>query len=239
MLGDALFQIIRMPQIVAAVRTAQHIDVEGHGLVLRYAISTSLNGYSGQTEEEKDRAGSITPHLLHRRGEILEVPRIGEVLVHAGEADIGDAVQAFQPFHHHLSDRPRRNLSVARRLQLPLDARNQLLQPAGIDWPLPARDPDGARQLVAVEGFLAPLALHHPYVAKLYPLEGGEARAAGFALPTTTDGGAILRRTAVLHLAVFMGAKGAAQATLSFVDGETGAEGRNALAHIEIGRAHV
>src|SRR3546814_13880101 len=29
-----------------------------------------------------------------------------------------------------------------------------------------------------------------------------------------------------------MGAKGAAQATLSFVDGETGAEGRNALAHI-------
>ena len=65
---------------------------------------------------------SLTPDLLHRPCKLLEILGVCEVLVDAGEADIGDAVEAFQPLHHHLADRSRRDLAFAAGFQLALDA---------------------------------------------------------------------------------------------------------------------
>ena len=58
---------------------------------------------------------------------------------------------------------------------------------------------------------LAPaFGLQDGQLAKLHALERGEARAAILALAAAADGGAVLGWAAVLHLAVFMGTKGAA-----------------------------
>ena len=69
---------------------------------------------------------------------------------------------------------------------------------------------DCTRQLGAVERLALSVLLDDGEVAKLDAFEGREARAAGFALAAATDRGAVLAGPAVLHLAVFMGAEGAA-----------------------------
>jgi hypothetical protein len=53
MLGNPMFEHIGVAKVITAVGAAEHIGVERHVLVLRYAISTSLNGYSGRTEVGK------------------------------------------------------------------------------------------------------------------------------------------------------------------------------------------
>src|SRR3546814_1844283 len=105
-------------------------------------------------------------------------------------------------------------------LQLALDAGHEPFHAHGLHGALAAGDPDGTLQLFAVEGLALAALLHHHKFAKLHPLEGGEARAAAFALPAPANGSAVLGRTAVLHLTVVMGAEGAAQVLPPRVDRE-------------------
>ncbi len=116
--------------------------------------------------------------LAHIAGKFLEVLRLaGSRLIDAGEADIGDPIQALQPLHHQLADLLRRDLGVAHRLQLALDAGDQLLDLHRIDRPLARGDRDRADQLVAIERLALVLDLTHGQLAQLDALERGEARA--------------------------------------------------------------
>ena len=69
---------------------------------------------------------------------------------------------------------------------------------------------DRALELGAVERLALAVLLDHGEVAQLDPLEGREARPAALALPPPADRRAVLRRAAVLNLAVFVGAERAA-----------------------------
>src|SRR3546814_20471538 len=37
-------------------------------------------------------------------GEFLEIAGLAEILVDAGEADVGDRIEALEPFHHQFAD---------------------------------------------------------------------------------------------------------------------------------------
>src|SRR5207342_790693 len=86
-----------------------------------------------------------------------------------------------------------------------------------------------------VERLAFSVLLEHGEVAQLDPFERRETGAATFALATATDGRTIFRGAAVLHLAVFMGAKWAAQRSV-LVDRETGAQRADAFADLPLGR---
>src|SRR3954454_25359838 len=87
---------------------------------------------------------------------------------------------------------------------------------------------DRAGQLVAVEGFALAVLLGNGEVAQLDALEGREAGTASLTLTPPPDRRPVFRGTAVLHLAVFVRAEGAAH-SLALVDRETPAELTNPL----------
>jgi len=78
------------------------------------------------------------------------------------------------------------------------------------DVALAAGEGDGAGDLLAVERFARLVRLNHRDLAQLDPLEGGEPRAAAFALAAAADRRAVFGGTAVLHLRIVMGAERAA-----------------------------
>src|SRR6476659_1381227 len=45
--------------------------------------------------------GVATALFLYGAGEFLEVARLGEIAIDAGEADVGDRIELAQPLHHH------------------------------------------------------------------------------------------------------------------------------------------
>src|SRR3546814_14896151 len=59
-------------------------------------------------------------------GEFLEIAGLAEILVDAGEADVGDRIEALEPFHHQFADALRGDFAVAERLELTLHARDEL-----------------------------------------------------------------------------------------------------------------
>src|SRR5688572_19042555 len=142
--------------------------------------------------------------------EMLEIPRLAEVLVDRGEADVGDRVERLQALHHHLADPARRHLALAAGLELALDRGCEPLDPLRRNRPLAAGDRDRTLELAAVERLAPVLRLDDGELAQLHPLEGGEARPAILALPPPPDRRAVLGGTAVLHLAVLMAAERAA-----------------------------
>src|SRR5690606_9469025 len=113
-------------------------------------------------------------------------------------------------FHHHRANLGRLDLILARGLELTLNPRNEPFDARPVDRPLAAGDLDAAHQFFAVEGLAGAPRLEHRDFAQLDSLEGGETRAAILALATAADRGAILGRTAVLHLTVFVAAVGTA-----------------------------
>src|SRR3546814_6627980 len=48
-------------------------------------------------------------------GEFLEIAGLAEILVDAGEADVGDRIEALEPFHHQFADALRGDFAVAER----------------------------------------------------------------------------------------------------------------------------
>src|SRR5215218_175789 len=120
-------------------------------------------------------------------------------------------VERLEARHHRLADAHRLHL-IPERFHLALDPAHEPVDLGRIDVAFAAGVTDGSCELVAVERLTLAVLLDDRQVAQLDALEGGEARATGLALPPATDGGTILAGPAVLNLAVFVRAEGAAHA---------------------------
>src|SRR3546814_18709848 len=107
----------------------------------------------------------------------LPIFGFGEILVDAGEADIGDRVQRLQTVHHHLADGIGLDVRLALGFQLALDAGHEPFPAHGLQRALAAGDPDGTLQLFARAGLALAAFLPHTKFPKLTPPEGGEESA--------------------------------------------------------------
>src|SRR3546814_15089949 len=80
---------------------------------------------------------------MHRFGdrgrEFLEILGFGEIAIDAGEADIGDIVEALERLHHHRADLLRLDFILARGFELALDSRYEAFDPRAVDRALAAR----------------------------------------------------------------------------------------------------
>ena len=83
-----------------------------------------------------------------------------------------------------------------------------------VDAALAGGDADRAGELVTVERHAAPVLLDHQQVAQLHALEGGEAGAAGGALPPPPDRPAVVHGPRILDLGIFRSAERAAHPRL-------------------------
>src|SRR3546814_9589006 len=95
--------------------------------------------------------GLLTPDLFHCSHEVFKVFRFPEILVDAGEADVGDAVQPLQALHHHFADSLGLHLTFAAGFKLALDSGDEFFHADRIDRSLAAGDLHGTGQLFAVE----------------------------------------------------------------------------------------
>src|SRR5690348_7362900 len=154
--------------------------------------------------------------FLHSLGDLRKVTGVAEILVDAGEANVGDVVERFEARHYRFAD-PRRTDLVAKRLHLPLHAANQPVDARGVDLALPAGVSDRTGELVAVERLSLAVLLDDGQIAQLHALERRKARSACLALAAPADRCAILARPAVLNLAVFVRAEQTAH-PLSLID---------------------
>src|SRR5271165_6183701 len=178
-------------------------------------ISGAISGTGSPavSRVESTLRGSAIARLVgfaQRADEILEILRLAEVAVDAGEADIGHRIQLLQRVHHQLADLLGGDVALARGLELAHHAVNDPLDPFLLDRPLAQRDTDRARELVAVERHPPSVRLHHGQFAKLYPLDRGEALAAIAAGAAATDRRVVLGRTAVLDLGIVVATERAA-----------------------------
>ncbi len=190
--------------IEAAVAAAQHVGPESHERGLSIGPFERLHR-AGPSRRDFDRLSPSSGQT-----DVVSQPNLQPFFAASVIDEANSSKSRASVFHHHRADLRRLNLVIARGFELALDARHQPFNPRAIDRAFAARDLDAAHQLFAVEGFAPAVGLEDGNFAQLNPLEGGEARAAVFALAPATDGGAVLGRAAVLHLAVFMSAIGAA-----------------------------
>src|SRR3546814_15910751 len=113
---------------------------------------------------------------MHRFGdrgrEVLEILGFGESAIDAGEADIGDIVEAPERLQHHRADLLRLDFILARGFELALDSRYEAFDPRAVDRALAARDLDAAHQFLAIEGLARPAGLEHRDFAELDAFEG-------------------------------------------------------------------
>src|SRR6185312_12417673 len=100
-------------------------------------------------------------------------------------------------------------LVLAQALQPAHDAGDHAVHALRLDGAFAECMRDRALQLLALERFAPAALLHHDELAQLHALEGGEAPAAGRAMAAAANGRVVLAWPAILHLAVFMSAKGA------------------------------
>src|SRR5205823_2600881 len=99
--------------------------------------------------------------------------------------------------HHRLADLPARHLSLARLLQLTLEAVDQRLDRVDRDRAFLARAFQPGDDLGALERLPSPVFLHHHGERVLDPLVGGEAPAAVLAVSPAADGVALLAEARV------------------------------------------
>src|SRR3954447_22973816 len=88
--------------------------------------------------------------FLNSLSNLGEVPRIAEILVDAGEANVGDMIERLEPGHNRFTNTHGRDL-VTERFHLPLDAAHEAVDPCRIDVALAAGVADGAGELVAIK----------------------------------------------------------------------------------------
>ncbi len=148
--------------------------------------------------------------LFERAQEVLEVPRLAEVAVDAGEADVSDGVHLLQRLHHQLADILARHLALTGRFKLADEAIHDALDPLVLDRALAQGDADGAGELVSVEQDASPVRLDHGEFAQLHPFDGGEALPAIAAEAAPADGRAVIGGATVFDLRVLVAAKRAA-----------------------------
>ena len=118
--------------------------------------------------------------------------RLAEILIDAGEADIGDAVERLagppSPSRRSASTAISLSPCVSSWRWIPETSRSIR---SGVDRALAAGDRDRAVELVAIERLAPVLALDHGQLAQLDALERGEARARN---PRTAAAGGSRRR---------------------------------------------
>lgn len=68
-----------------------------------------------------DQLCSLAAHLTDARGELREILGVRKIAIHAGKADIGDAVDFFERGHHEATDFVGRDILIAQQFKLPLD----------------------------------------------------------------------------------------------------------------------
>src|SRR5918996_588787 len=158
--------------------------------------------------------GLLALALLQARDEALEVLDARKVAIDRGEAHVRDLIELGQPAHGELAQALCLDLRLAADLDLAHDTVDEALDPLLLDAALAGGDHDRALQLVAVERHAAAVALDHDQLAQLDPLEGGEPRAAGIALPAPPHRAAILYRARVLDLIVIRATERTAHRTL-------------------------
>src|SRR5205085_6056314 len=158
-----------------------------------------------------------------------EVAGVAEVLVDAGEANVGDMVERLEAGHDRLADAGRCYL-VALGLEPALHPADQPVDLVCVDIALARRMADRTSELVTVERFALSVLFDDCEVAQLHSLERRKPLATCLTLPTAADGGSIFARPAVLHLAVFVRAERAAH-PLALIDRKARAEVADAFVH--------
>src|SRR5512133_3703385 len=116
-------------------------------------------------------AGRRCRFLLHPFGDLREIARVAEVLVDAGEANVGDVIERTEAGHDRLADSGRRNL-VPLGFKPALDAADQPIDLVRIDIALAGRVADRTGKLVAVKRLTLAIFLDHGEIAQLDSLEG-------------------------------------------------------------------
>lgn len=154
--------------------------------------------------------GGRFEHLAHFVEQVVEV---AELFVDAGEADIGDLVEGFEPIGDGAADLDRLDLALVFAEHFLLDLFDELLQRFGADRPLVAGALQSAENPLAVPRHAAAVALDHRQAGvALDVLVGGETPLALEALAAATDHLARLRRAGVDHLILIFATEGAAHA---------------------------
>ena len=125
---------------------------------------------------------------------LLEVLGLAEIAIDRSEADVGHVVERAEILHHGFADGLRGDLTLTNAFQIADDFRHQLLHLLRLDGPLAQRDRQRAKELVAIEGNAASVALEDHKFAELHALEGREAEVAGQTDTAATDRGRVFRR---------------------------------------------
>src|SRR5688572_28636490 len=137
----------------------------------------------------------------------LEVARVLEALVDAGEAEVGNLVQGAQPLEDGDADLLAGELGALQPKGL-LDLGRQRLELVGRDRPVLGGRPEPGHDFPPLEGRPVPRTLGHHQGQLLQPLVGGEAPAARQALPPPPDGTTVLGEPRVDHFVVEVGTGG-------------------------------
>src|SRR3546814_12311477 len=123
---DTLFPYTTLFRSLEACWTPEQVRGDGAGECLLFAVIS-------ESPDEAIRL-EITLALADfgdAAGEFLEIAGLAEILVDAGEVDVGDRIEALEPFHHQFADALRGDFSVAERLELTLHARADLFYQIG------------------------------------------------------------------------------------------------------------
>src|SRR5579875_866332 len=162
--------------------------------------------------------------------ELAEILGLAEIAIDRSEAHVGHGIERRQHLHHQLADDLALDLGLAGAFELADDRVDRALDALALDRALAQRDLDRACQLVALERLALAVFLDHGELAKLHPLEGGEARGAVGTEPPPPDRGPLVGRPRVLHLGVFASAERTAHlVSLLGIDGEARAQRLNPL----------
>src|SRR5438132_7748248 len=126
MLRNPAIKIVRVAGVIGAIGTLQYVRPKGHGWCLSLDAPSRqarwLLGTNGRLFAISTNEGDLFPSgLRHAAGKILEILRLAEILIDAGEANVGDAVELLQPVHHHLPDARGDDFAFPARLELALD----------------------------------------------------------------------------------------------------------------------
>src|SRR3546814_5460515 len=96
---DTLFPYTTLFRSLEACWTPEQVRGDGAGECLLFAVIS-------ESPDEAIRL-EITLALADfgdAAGEFLEIAGLAEILVDAGEADVGDRIEALEPFHHQRSE---------------------------------------------------------------------------------------------------------------------------------------
>ncbi len=138
-----------------------------------------------------------------------EFGEVFEVLIHAGEADVGDLVNFLESGHDVLADGAGGDFGVEFALDGLGDLGDEELEALGFDGAFLGGLAEGVEDFGVVEVFAAAVLFDDEEALADGFLEGGEAVAAGETLAAAADGAVLAAGAGVEHFGVFVAALGA------------------------------